>query len=86
MEIVSRDAQLLMLPVAGLPVKGGQEFPTRGSSPSDLHASPPAHNNLRHATELGGDPELAATSVSIFTLASAIPYTKFFRPFNASEE
>jgi hypothetical protein len=27
------------------------------------------------ATELGGDPELAAASVSVFTLASALSYT-----------
>ncbi|MCE5336464.1 MAG: AEC family transporter [Desulfobacteraceae bacterium] len=40
-----------------------------------LLASPPATISYVMATELGGDPELAATSVSVFTLASAVSYT-----------
>jgi len=40
-----------------------------------LLGSPPATVTYIMATELGGDPELAATSVSLFTLASAFSYT-----------
>ena len=40
-----------------------------------LLASPPATISYVMATELGGDPELAAASVSVFTLASALSYT-----------
>lgn len=40
-----------------------------------LLASPPATITYVMATEFGGDPELAATSVSVFTLASALSYT-----------
>ena len=40
-----------------------------------LLASPPATVSYVMATELGGDAELAAMSVSVFTLASAFSYT-----------
>jgi malate permease and related proteins len=40
-----------------------------------LLASPPATISYVMAFELGGDPELAATAVSIFTLVSALSYT-----------
>ncbi len=40
-----------------------------------LLASPPATMSYVLAKELGGDAELAATSISVFTLASAVPYT-----------
>ena len=40
-----------------------------------LLASPPATISYVMATEFGGDPELAASSVSVFTLASALSYT-----------
>ncbi len=40
-----------------------------------LLASPPATISYVMATEFGGDPELAASSVSVLTLASALSYT-----------
>ena len=40
-----------------------------------LLAAPPATVTYVLATELGGDPELASTSISIHTLLSAITYT-----------
>jgi len=40
-----------------------------------LLASPPATITYVMATEYGGDPEMAAACVSVFTLASAISYT-----------
>ncbi len=40
-----------------------------------LLASPPATISYVMATELGGDPELAAATVSVFTLVSALSYT-----------
>ena len=40
-----------------------------------LLASPPATISYVMATELGGDPELAASSVSVLTLVSALSYT-----------
>ncbi len=40
-----------------------------------LLASPPATISYVMATELGGDPELAAATVSVFSLASALSYT-----------
>lgn len=40
-----------------------------------LLASPPATISYVMATELGGDPLLAASSISVFTLASAVSYT-----------
>ena len=45
-------------------------------------ASPPATVTYVMATELGGDPELAATSVSAFTLASAFSYTLILSTFS----
>ena len=40
-----------------------------------LLASPPATVAYVMAIELGGDPDLAATSISLFTLVSAVSYT-----------
>lgn len=40
-----------------------------------LLASPPATITYVMATEYGGDPEMAAACVSVFTLASALSYT-----------
>ncbi|MFZ2448853.1 MAG: AEC family transporter [Syntrophobacteraceae bacterium] len=76
-EIVSIGAlKLLALPVAGYLLMRGAGVPDNLILPGViLLASPPATVTYVMATELGGDPELAATSVSVFTLASAISYT-----------
>ncbi len=46
-----------------------------------LLGSPPATVTYVMATELGGDPELAATCVSVFTLASAFSYSLILSTF-----
>lgn len=46
-----------------------------------LLASPPATITYVMATELGGDPELAATSVSIHTMLSAFSYSLILSAF-----
>ncbi len=68
--------KLFLLPVAGLVLMKVAGVPDLLILPGViLLASPPATITYVMATELGGDPELAATSVSVFTLASAISYT-----------
>ncbi len=76
-EIVSIGAmKLFALPITGYFLMLFFQVPEHLVLPGViLLASPPATVSYVMATELGGDPELAATSVSVFTLASAISYT-----------
>ena len=67
---------MVALPLLGYALMTGRHLP------SDLIlagiillAAPPATVTYVMATELGGDPELAATSISILTLLSALTYT-----------
>lgn len=68
--------KLILMPLVGY------AFMTVTRVPGDLMicgiillATPPATVTYVMATELGGDPELAATSVSVVTLASALTYS-----------
>ncbi len=76
-EIVSIGAlKLLCLPIAGFLLMKAANVPDPLILPGVIIlASPPATITYVMATELGGDPELAATCVSVFTLASAFSYT-----------
>lgn len=68
--------KLLGLPLAGYALMRAAGVPDILTLPAMiLLGSPPATVTYVMATELGGDPELAATSVSLFTLASAFSYT-----------
>jgi hypothetical protein len=68
--------KLLALPLVGYALMLVSKVPGPLILPGViLLASPPATISYVMATELGGDPELAAASVSVFTLASALSYT-----------
>ncbi len=68
--------KLVALPLAGYLLMFLTGVPSQLVLPGViLLASPPATISYVMAFELGGDPELAATSVSIFTLVSALSYT-----------
>jgi malate permease and related proteins len=68
--------KLMALPLIGYVLMVAGKVPDALILPGViLLASPPATITYVMATELGGDPELAATSVSVFTLASAFSYT-----------
>lgn len=68
--------KLLCLPLLGLVIMKLVGVPEFFIMPSViLLASPPATVTYVMAGELGGDPELAASSVSIITLASALSYS-----------
>ncbi|HIJ75282.1 MAG TPA: AEC family transporter [Deltaproteobacteria bacterium] len=68
--------KLLALPLVGYSLMLVSKVPGPLILPGViLLASPPATISYVMATELGGDPELAAASVSVFTLASALSYT-----------
>lgn len=68
--------KLLVLPLTGYFLMVAVNVPQPLILPGViLLASPPATISYVMAIELGGDPELAATSVSVFTLASAVSYT-----------
>lgn len=77
MEIASIGTlKLLGLPLIGYALMALSNVPDGIILPGVIMlASPPATITYVMATELGGDPELAATSVSVFTLASAVSYT-----------
>jgi len=76
-EIISIGAlKLMALPLIGYGLMVAARVPDPLILPGViLLASPPATITYVMATELGGDPKLAATSVSVFTLASAASYT-----------
>jgi hypothetical protein len=68
--------KLLALPLVGYSLMLVSKVPGPLILPGViLLASPPATISYVMATELGGDPELAAATVSVFTLASALSYT-----------
>lgn len=68
--------KLMALPLIGYGLMAAAGLPDPVILPGViLLASPPATISYVMATELGGDPMLAATSVSVFTLASAVSYT-----------
>ncbi len=68
--------KLLALPLTGYYLMIAAKVPDPLIIPGIIIlASPPATVSYVMAKELGGDPELAATSVSVFTLASAASYT-----------
>jgi malate permease and related proteins len=68
--------KLIGLPLTGYALMMAAGVPDILTLPAMiLLGSPPATVTYIMATELGGDPELAATSVSLFTLASAFSYT-----------
>lgn len=68
--------KLLALPFVGYLLMMASKVPDPLILPGViLLASPPATITYVLATEYGGDPELAAACVSVFTLASAISYT-----------
>jgi malate permease and related proteins len=77
MEIVSIGTlKLMALPMIGYGLMVAAKVPDPLILPGViLLASPPATISYVMATELGGDPLLAASSVSVFTLASAASYT-----------
>ena len=68
--------KLLALPLVGFSLMLVSKVPVPLILPGViLLASPPATISYVMASELGGDPELAAASVSVLTLASALSYT-----------
>ena len=68
--------KLLVLPLVGYVLLVVSKVPGPLVLPCViLLASPPATISYVMATELGGDPELAAATVSVLTLASALSYT-----------
>ncbi len=68
--------KLAFLPLAGYVLMTAAHVPDPLILPAIiLLASPPATITYVMAIELGGDPELAATSVSVFTLGSAFTYS-----------
>ncbi len=71
--------KLLALPLVGYSLMLVSKVPGPLILPGViLLASPSASISYVMATELGGDPELAAASVSVITLASALSYTMVF--------
>lgn len=76
-EIVSIGTlKLLCLPLTGFILMKAANVPDPLILPGVIIlGSPPATITYVMATELGGDPELAASVVSVFTLASAFSYT-----------
>jgi predicted permease len=68
--------KLIVMPLSGFLLMLAAQVPRELIVPGlILLATPPATVTYVMATELGGDPELAATSVSILTLVSAITYS-----------
>jgi hypothetical protein len=76
-EIVSIGTlKLMALPLIGYGLMVAARVPDPLILPGViLLGSPPATISYVMAMEMGGDPMLAATSVSVFTLASAVSYT-----------
>jgi malate permease and related proteins len=74
--------KLLCLPILGYSLMVMSGVPdTLLLSGVILLAAPPATITYVMAMELGGDPELAATSVSIYTLVSALTYSLILSSF-----
>lgn len=74
--------KLFGLPLLGYALMAAAHVPGGTILPAMiLLASPPATITYVMATELGGDPDLAATSVSVFTLASAVSYSLILSAF-----
>ncbi|NLI81804.1 MAG: AEC family transporter [Deltaproteobacteria bacterium] len=74
--------KLICLPLIGLALMRAAHLPESLILPGIiLLAAPPATITYVMATELGGDPELAATSISIHTLVSALTYTVILSAF-----
>jgi malate permease and related proteins len=74
--------KLVGLPLLGYALMSWRHLPPGLVLPGIiLLAAPPATVTYVMATELGGDPELAATSISIHTLLSAFTYTMVLSAF-----
>lgn len=74
--------KLLGLPLIGYALMSWRQLPADLILPGIiLLASPPATVTYIMAAEFGGDPDLAATSVSIHTLLSAFTYTLILGAF-----
>ena len=70
--------KLICLPLIGYVLMTAAHVPPALMLPATIIlASPPATMTYIMATELGGDPELAATSISLHTLLSAVSYSFF---------
>lgn len=76
--------KLACLPILGYVLMKWADLPDALLLPSIiLLAAPPATITYVMATEMGGDPELAATSVSIHTLMSAFSYSIVLSAFGS---
>jgi hypothetical protein len=76
--------KLVGLPLLGYALMSWRHLPPALVLPAIiLLAAPPATVTYVMATELGGDPELAATSISFHTLLSALTYTMILAAFPA---
>ncbi len=74
--------KMVALPLLGYALMSWRHLPADLVLPGIiLLAAPPATVTYVMATELGGDPELAATSISIHTLLSAFTYTMILAAF-----
>ena len=74
--------KLVGMPLLGYALMSWQHLPAGLILPGIiLLAAPPATVTYVMATELGGDPELAATSISIHTLLSAFTYAAILAAF-----
>jgi predicted permease len=68
--------KLLLLPLTGFLVfRALGVFPTQAETAVILLASPSATVTYVMATEMGGDPDLAATAVTVSTVCSIVTYT-----------
>jgi len=76
--------KLIAMPLSGYLLMATAQVPHELVVPGIiLLATPPATVTYVMATELGGDPELAATSVSVLTLVSAFTYSLVLSMMNA---
>jgi malate permease and related proteins len=74
--------KMVVLPVLGYALMSWKNLPADLILPGViLLAAPPATVTYIMATEFGGDPELAATSISLHTLLSAFTYTVILAAF-----
>ena len=74
--------KLVALPLLGYALMSWQQLPASLMLPGIiLLAAPPATVTYIMAAQLGGNPELAATSVSLHTLLSALSYSMILAAF-----